>query len=139
MLRLLTIPGASRIPRWGMLSLGVLLASLLQSGAGAATVVGVRFFSAPDHTRVVLDLDGPTTYTIRRVEDPERLAIDVAGAGFAAVQPIPVDDGLLLRVRRNRLRTKAQAVLDLTQQAEFRHFMLPAADGRPHQIGRAHV
>jgi len=127
-------PETLTIPRWGLWPLGLLLLCMAGARADATTVAGVRLFSAPDHTRVVLDLDGPATYTIRRVEGPERLAIDVAGAGLKAIQPIAVDDGLLLRVRRNRLRTKAQVVLDLVEQAPFRHFMLPAADGRPHRI-----
>ncbi len=102
--------------------------------ATGATVQRVRWFSAPDHTRVVLDLDGPADYEVRRVADPERLAVNVAGFRFAATAAIAVNDGLIRGLRHNQGRARAQLVLDLEQASRFRHFRLRAADGRPDRI-----
>lgn len=113
----------------------LLLAPLTWPGpARSLEVRQVRQFSAPDHTRVVLDLDGPATYEIREVDDPARLVINVAGAAFAAAEALPVADGLVQQVRCNPGPTRAQVVLDLVVAAEHRHFALRAEDGRPDRI-----
>jgi len=105
------------------------------SEAGAAVFVEqVRYWTAPDHTRVVLDLSGPGSYEVRRVDSPERIAVNLAGARFRDTGTIPVGDGVLKRVRRNALRSRAQVVLDLERSMEFRHFILKAANGRPDRI-----
>ncbi|MHB8079026.1 MAG: N-acetylmuramoyl-L-alanine amidase [Candidatus Krumholzibacteriia bacterium] len=107
--------------------------------AGAAAVRGpvvrqVRTWTAPDHTRVVLDLSGPVDYEVRRVAGPDRVAVNIAGARFASTSALKVGDGIVAQVRRNVLRGRAQVVIDLEGAGEIRHFRLPAANGRPHRI-----
>jgi len=125
--------------RGACLPLFTCLFLLILSWAGAAAaarpeVLRVRYWSAPDHTRVVLDLSAPATYEIRRVKNPERIAVNVKAARFAATSTLPVGDGLVRRIRRNALSSKAQVVLDLEKDAAYRVFALPAADGRPFRI-----
>ncbi len=111
---------------------------LLIAGAGEARaavfVDQVRYWTAPDHTRIVLDLSGPARYEVRRVGDPERIAVNVPGARFRGTAKIPVGDGVIERIRRNALRSRAQVVLDLESAREYRHFVLKAAAGRPDRI-----
>ena len=102
--------------------------------ARALEVVRVRYWTAPDHTRVVLDLDGPADYAVRRVAHPERIAVNVPGAVFRVTDTVPVNDGVVKRLRRNQGRRRAQLVIDLAAAARFRHFRLPARDGRPERI-----
>jgi N-acetylmuramoyl-L-alanine amidase len=97
-------------------------------------VVRIRHFSAPDHTRVVLDLSGPGSFEIVRVANPDRIAVNVFGATFAASGSIAVGDGLVKGIRRNAGTSRAQVVLDLTARSEFRSFSLPADQGRPHRV-----
>jgi N-acetylmuramoyl-L-alanine amidase len=97
-------------------------------------ILGVRHFTAPDHTRVVLDLDGPASFEVRRVADPDRIVVNVFRAGFGQTQPIPVGDGLIRKIRLNPGSRRAQLVLDLDQRAEFRSFSLHASEGRPDRI-----
>lgn len=112
-----------------------LLAGLLTGTALAGPeVLRVRHWSAPDHTRVVLDLSGPGAYEVRRVGNPERLAVNVRSARFRSTATIPVDDSLVRRIRRNGLRGRAQVVLDLARDVPYRHFTLAAANGRPDRI-----
>jgi len=89
-------------------------------------ILKVRHFTAPGHTRVVLDMNGPGAFEVRRVRNPDRLAINVAGAGLEAVAPVTVVDGLVQGIRVNQGHRRAQVVLDLAQPAEFRSFSLPA-------------
>jgi N-acetylmuramoyl-L-alanine amidase len=115
-----------------------LLASgfLTVPGAAAAGpgIVGVRYFTAPHHTRVVLDLDGPASFEVRRIADPDRIAINVSGAVFSELGSIAVGDGLVRLIRRNPGSRRAQLVLDLDQRVEFRSFSLPADQFRPDRI-----
>ena len=58
----------------------VLLLLGLASLAQAAKVNGVRVWRAPDHTRLVLDLDGPVTHSMALLDNPTRLVVDIKGA-----------------------------------------------------------
>ncbi len=105
------------------------------TAARAGVVVDqVRYWTAPDHTRVVLDLSGPAGYDLRRVTGPDRISINIAAARFRDASTLEVGDGALLRVRKNALSGRAQIVLDLAGDLKYRHFALKAADGRPERI-----
>ena len=115
----------------------------LSVAASGPQVVRIRHYSAPDHTRIVLDLTGPADFEVRRVGDPDRIAINVQGAEFAAASTIAVGDGVVKRIRRNSLRntsrggagqTRAQVVVDLSGPFEFRQFSLPSGEGKPDRI-----
>lgn len=97
----------------------------------------IRCWTAPDHTRIVLDMSSESRYEVKVLTDPHRIAIDVISGMFASgVVPPQVNDGVLNRIRINRLRTRAQVVLDLPRATKFRHFALEPNRkvGRPHRI-----
>ena len=131
-------PSSRSVVRGPFLRASVLALLLIVSascGAQASVVVtAVRTWTAPDHTRVVLDLSGPAAYEARRVSGPERIAVNVTGGRFAATDVVDVGDPVLMRVRRNELTGRAQAVLDLRGDFRWRHFSLRAANGRPDRI-----
>ena len=108
--------------------------SAVAFAASGVDIVRIRHFTAPDHTRVVLDLSGPASFEVRRITNPDRIAVNVPYAGFTRAGSITVADGLVRRIRRNPGGGRAQVVLDLGHQAEFRSFSLPAAGGRPDRI-----
>jgi N-acetylmuramoyl-L-alanine amidase len=115
----------------------VILVALCVSVGFAQTrpeVLHVRHGTYPEYTRIVVDLSAPTAYEVRQVGDPERIAINVRSASFQSAATLQLDDPLVRRVRCNALRDRAQVVLDLVQDAPFRHFALPAADGKPDRI-----
>jgi N-acetylmuramoyl-L-alanine amidase len=104
------------------------------TAASGPEILRIRHFTAPDHTRVVLDLSGPGSFEVRQIGNPDRIAVNVPRAGFAKAGAVVVDDGLVRQIRRNPGRHRAQVVLDLEQPARFRSFSLPAAAGRPDRI-----
>lgn len=104
------------------------------SARAAAEIERIRFFTGPEHTRIVLDLSQPSAYEVRRIGNPERLVVNIPGADFAATAAIGVADGLVRQIRRNAGQTRAQVVVDLELAAEHNVFDLPAADGRPDRI-----
>lgn len=110
---------------------------LLTPAARAAdgpSILRIRHHSGPEHTRIVLDLDRACSYEARRVEGPDRVAINLPGARFAGAGEHRVGDGLVERVRRNAGQERAQVVIDLVGRREFRAFSLPPEEGRPDRI-----
>jgi N-acetylmuramoyl-L-alanine amidase len=128
------IGAGRRSPSGPGLALAV-LAIALSTAAGAAQIERIRHFTSPDHTRLVLDLDAPARYELRRMSDPERLVIDVPDAGVATATTQAVADGLVARVRCNPGATGAQVVVDLdVAGTDHRHFVLRAEGQRPDRI-----
>jgi N-acetylmuramoyl-L-alanine amidase len=118
-------------------------AALICLAAGAATPVrsapatvrNVRFYTAPDHTRVVIDMSGPARYSVRSVAAPHRIVIELPSCVAAQnVENINVGDGVIERIRVNRLKAGAQIVLDVPRETSFNHFSLKAEQGRPDRI-----
>lgn len=110
-----------------------LLASTARAAEGAS-ILRIRHHSGPEHTRIVLDLDRACSFEARRVEGPDRVAINLPGARFAIGGELRVGDGLVERVRRNAGPERAQVVVDLIGRREFRAFSLPPEAGKPDRI-----
>lgn len=98
-----------------------------------ATVTGVRFFTGPDYTRVVVDLSGSVAFVARRLpldpaaERPHRVYLDLAGArlGPSCEACYTVSDGLVRQVRSAQYDPRTvRVVLDLDAPAQFRAFAL---------------
>ena len=112
-------------------------AAASQPPARKNEIRSIRYWTAPDHTRIVLDMSSESRYEIKVLTGPHRIAINVISGRFASnVGPLEVNDGVLDRIRINRLRTRAQVVLDLPRATEFEHFALEPnrSVGRPHRI-----
>jgi len=117
--------------------LGVGLALGLCAGsAGAARVMGIRHWTAPDHTRIVVDLSSPASHEVFTPTDPDRIAVNVQSSTFASgVQRFEIGDGLVHRVRINQLSgPRAQVVLDLVGPLRHRVFALDAYGSKPNRI-----
>ncbi|MFT5232911.1 MAG: N-acetylmuramoyl-L-alanine amidase [Candidatus Krumholzibacteriia bacterium] len=94
--------------------------------ASPERIRNIRFFTAPEHTRIVLDMSKSSAFEVRRVHNPERLAINVGGAVFDQLGVLKVGDGLVRTIRTNQGSQRAQVVIDLESGAQFRSFSLPA-------------
>jgi N-acetylmuramoyl-L-alanine amidase len=115
----------------------IALAFVLVSGAVAAAprIAAVRHWTAPDHTRVVVDLTSESRYSTRVLTGPDRVVVLVVGGDVAdAPRQTPVGDGLVDRVRLNQLRSGAQVVVDLTKASSHNVFPLDAYGEKPHRI-----
>jgi N-acetylmuramoyl-L-alanine amidase len=101
----------------------------------ARQVRAIRHWTAPDHTRIVLDMSSESSYRVRVLTAPHRIVIDIPSGRFSpAVERFDVKDGVIDRVRVNRLRSGAQVVLDVPRTTPFRHFALKPYKTRPHRI-----
>lgn len=103
------------------------------AAVGESRLAGIRFWSNPGYTRVVLDLTAEATYTTNflnadPVENlPPRLFLDIGPATLDPVLKAPtvVDDGLLRRIRTGVPESgKVRVVLDLVSIGQYKVFPL---------------
>jgi N-acetylmuramoyl-L-alanine amidase len=118
---------------------GTLAALLCQAAAGlaarSARVDRIRCSVQGERTRVVLDLDRRCNYRVTTHKNPDRIAINVRGAGAATtISNRKLESGAVERVRVNRLSWGTQVVLDLDGPAEWKDFVLGRNGKRPDRI-----
>ena len=65
-----------------LLAIVCLMTLLTAHVLASVEVEDVRLWRAPDHTRVVLDLSGPTTHKVLELANPSRLVLDVSDASL---------------------------------------------------------
>ena len=120
--------------RFLAIGLGCLMA--LSVHAAAVNIENIRTWPAPDHTRIVLDVDRPVDYALFVLRDPDRVVIDLRGARLLkGVPDARPDDRLLARIRaaqrkrtggraRDGVRVDLRVVLDMKQRARPKSFLL---------------
>lgn len=90
-------------------------------------VKGIRYWSSPDYTRVVVDLSGPVEFSRNRIANPDRLYFDLKNASLEKEikTSLPVGDGILKTVRAGQFDPyTVRVVLDLENIADFNAFVL---------------
>ena len=110
-----------------------LLLSTAHSKPKKISVTGIRHWSNPEYTRVVIDLDGRAGYRYRllkkdpSINKPRRLYVDISLAllGKGLKKAIPINDGLLKKVRVGQYNRKTvRVVLDIESIKKYRIFHL---------------
>jgi N-acetylmuramoyl-L-alanine amidase len=94
-------------------------------------VTGIRHWSNPRYTRVVIDLDGPSNFYSNLLKEssaqmkPPRLYIDLFNSlvGSRLRSAIPVNDGILLSIRAGQFTPDTvRVVLDIDQLDSYNIF-----------------
>jgi len=95
-------------------------------------VLPVKYWSSSDYTRVVINTSGPVTYREELLEEvgdrPRRLYIDFLESYIEPRfrSPVPIEDGLLKRVRTGQYSTDTvRVVLDIESISSYKIFSLP--------------
>ena len=101
-----------------------------QRVGGLAQVTGIRHWSTPSYTRVVIDLGDNVTYEAARVPNPDRIYFDLHGTHLVPElvnKTFSVtDDGFLRRIRAAQFRDHmTRVVLDVNDVTEYSAFLLP--------------
>ncbi|WP_269619884.1 N-acetylmuramoyl-L-alanine amidase [Zhongshania sp. BJYM1] len=101
--------------------------------AEAAEVRDVRFWRAPDHSRVVFDLSGPVEHELITLENPSRLVIDIQGAKLTSdTSKLDFANSPISKIRHAEKPGGAlRIVFDLSNEVQVRSFLL-AASGELH-------
>lgn len=102
----------------------------------AAEVEGVRLWRAPDHTRLVFDLDGPAEHKLFTLQNPDRVVIDVSGATLgASIDDLPLAETPISGVRyATKDKRDLRVVLDLKQPVNPRSFALRRHETLPDRL-----
>ncbi len=95
-------------------------------------LLGVRSYSHPDKTRVVIDLSEKTEFRADKLINPDRIFVDVMGSivklGDASRQ-IKIDDGVIKTIRTGQFNEEiTRVVFDLYQEAKYDLFSLIEPD-----------
>ena len=109
----------------------ILATTLLGSAPAAAVQVkNVRTWPAPDHTRVVFDLDAAAVYGVFVLDRPDRVVIDMKHTRLATDIRRPSRSDRLLRRIRSAPRKNGglRVVLDLKRPVRPHSFLLAAND-----------
>lgn len=92
------------------------------------TVRDVRHWSTPSYTRVVIDVDGEVKYREGRLNNPDRLYLDLLGTQISPTlkgRPLAVSDGMLSGIRAAQNQPDVvRVVLDLNAFREHHIFTL---------------
>ncbi len=98
-----------------------------------AVITGLRFWSNPSYTRVVIDVDKETPYSHKLLESndpslrPQRLYVDFAGSdlGKGIDKVLPINDDLLISVRAGRQEAHVvRVVVDIKSFKTYKIFSL---------------
>ncbi len=97
--------------------------------AQAVTVEGVRMWPAPDHTRLVFDLNSPVQHSLFVLKSPDRLVIDLKYSHFNGQLPSLANDAFIKHIRyAKRGQNDLRVVLDLKRKIKPKSFVL-----KPHR------
>lgn len=103
----------------------LLLCCFSFSAAYAAKIVGVRSWSGPDSTRLVLELDSSSEYRVSEDSTPGRLIVTLPRASTTIEGPRwPAKAGMVDAVRLDATPATPRLVVDLNREAEAKVFLL---------------
>jgi N-acetylmuramoyl-L-alanine amidase len=109
---------------------GAILGLLAASSAWAVEVHEVRLWRAPDHTRIVFDLTGPSEHKLIVLDNPRRIVLDMENATLKAnLDTLKLDNTPVARIRSGvRDGDDLRVVLDISAIVNPRSFALKAND-----------
>lgn len=128
---------AVAFPAFLALALGLFLPAVLPWGAAhaAPTITAVREWSAPDASRIVIDLSDSGGYTTSVRTGPDRIVVLVVDGSIGDTpRSTPVGDGIIAQVRLNQLKAGAQVVVDLPKAKPHNVFYLKPYLDKPYRI-----
>ena len=91
------------------------------------SVQGLRYSSYKNHTRVVVDMDGPVEFVRNRLSNPDRLYFDLKDCTLSkkTKSSLSIDDGILKSVRVAQFKKgMVRVVFDVKRFKNFYAFML---------------
>ncbi len=104
--------------------------------AGSQAIQHARLWTAPDHTRLVLDLSGPVEYRVFRLKSPERIVVDIRRASLhARLDGLIRQDPVLAAIRYGKPKKGVlRLVMDVKEHVRPRSFLLKPMHGKPYRL-----
>ncbi|KAA0950588.1 AMIN domain-containing protein [Pseudomonas sp. ANT_H14] len=119
--------------------LNLLLASaafVLPFRVSATQIRNARLWRSDDKLRVVFDLSGPVQYKTFSLTAPERLIIDLSGAGLSGdFSQLALTNSGITSIRSGHFgKGDTRIVLDLAAPMQLNSFLLAPQDGQSHRL-----
>lgn len=115
--------------------LSLVLLLLCSHSWAVNSVKGVRIWHAPDNTRLVLDLANAPSHKVKRLSNPSRLEIELAGVNSLNIGAVTGDSPLVKRVYASRTPSAATAVvIELSFPVSDSIFSLPPSPPYGHRL-----
>ena len=113
------------------------LSSLYTSSVCALLkVTDIRYWSAPDHTRIVVDSNKPICYQTLELKDPWRFVVNVEDATITCnYRKIEIKDSIVHRIRIGQFDRKTlRLVVDLVKPVQSKVFTLDRYLHKPYRL-----
>ena len=125
------------IPRAFALSLiGIAWILSAMPVSAAASIRDVRLWTAPDHSRLVFDLNHSVDYHLFRLHNPERIVVDFRHARLATkLDNLQLPDPVIRAIRYGSpKRGVLRVVVDVKEKVQPRSFLLKPMQGKPYRL-----
>ena len=108
----------------------------LPFAAHATQISNARLWRSDDKLRLVFDLSGPVQYKTFTLSAPERLIIDLSGAGLSGdFSQLALKNSGITSIRSGHFgKGDTRIVLDLAAPMQLNSFLLPPQDGQGHRL-----
>jgi len=113
-----------------------LLFFLPEDSFSQTRMIGIRHWSAPDETRIVLDLSGPVKYETFFIDSPPRIVVDLSKVFMGKERDtIIIDDAIVNRIRVAKSRDGAiRLVVDLKGTFPYEVFLIKKIEEKPDRL-----
>ncbi len=92
-------------------------------------VTGIRHWSAPDYSRVAIDLESDVKFDSQRIAHPNRIFFDLRRTKLASTlvgKSFDVDDGFLKKIRVAQFQPgRTRVVLEVDDLSDYDAFLIP--------------
>lgn len=131
-----------RMPFKMITSVASLLIVLLFPGyvglakSGGLAIQAARLWTAPDHSRVVLDLNGPVKYRLFHLKSPNRIVVDLHNIKLnTQLNTLAKKDPVLAAIRYGKPKKGIlRLVMDVKENVRPRSFLLKPMHGKPYRL-----
>ncbi|AGE28223.1 N-acetylmuramoyl-L-alanine amidase [Pseudomonas poae] len=108
----------------------------LPFSAHATQIRNARLWRSEDKLRLVFDLSGPVQYKTFSLSAPERVIIDLSGAGLSGdFSQLMLKNSGITSIRSGHFGTNdTRIVLDLASPMQLNSFLLPPQNGQGHRL-----
>lgn len=118
----------------GLLAALMLLPAI--ASAASVEIRDVRLWTAPDHSRLVFDLNRKADYRLFQLHGPERVVIDIQRARLkVGFDRLKLPDPVIAAIRYGSPeKGKLRVVLDVREKVRPRSFLLKPMHGKPNRL-----
>lgn len=112
------------------------LLGTISTAVGVTSIYGIRLWPAPDHTRVVLDLDGQVEYKLASSGKPEKITLRLSGAQPILALDAPVENDSRLKSVKTTVASNGDFIVEfmLLRGVEARSFQLQPNESYGHRL-----